>query len=295
MNVQTFLQNTGERRFHYLSNEGNAGDGLIHAGFYQLAERLGLTLDSFEYPEDRRGKNLLVMGAGAFCRASWHKVDAIEYYSKRFENVYILPSTFEVDFEPIDRMLRNLPDNVTVFCRERYSHAAVLKVAPHPDKVHLDHDLAFHIDLTPWNKSGRGTLNAFRTDKESLLNSVPSPNFDLSSMGREFHHTLILDTISNFESVNTDRLHICIAGALLGKKVRVFEGNYHKIRSIYDYSLRDRFPNVTLCSVEELKELLTASKKSGLRRQIHHWLTKIPNAQLVLRELKRFRLKFAAK
>ena len=291
MDLETFITNLGEKNFHFLANEGNAGDGLIHSGFYQLADRLGLQLETFHYPEDRRGKHLMIMGAGAFCAASWHKVDAVQYYSSRFEHVYLLPSTFETTFPPIERMLRELPANVTVFCRELVSHEAVLKMVPRPEMVFLDHDLAFHMDYTPWKKPGQGELNAFRTDKESLLNRVPSPNYDVSNMGREYHHTLIVDIVSNFESINTDRLHVAIAGANLGKKVRVFSGNYHKISSIYDYSIRDKFPNVTMCSTDELKALLASNDQSAFRSKLFCLALRLPRAQYFLRELKRYRLR----
>lgn len=286
MDLVKLFQNIGERNFHFLANRGNAGDGLIHAGLDQLADRLGLTLDSFSFPEDRRGKNLLVMGAGAFCRVTWHKVETIPFYSQRFENVYILPSSFETTFGPVNRMLRTLPANVTLFCRERISYDAVRKLVPHPEKVFLDHDLAFHLDVTRWNRTGQGELNAFRTDAESNLKRVPSPNFDISNMGREYHHTLLLDTVSHFELINTDRLHIGIAGALLGKKVRLFEGNYHKIRGIYDFSLRDKYPNVSLCGAKEMKDLLAQSDQALRRDWLFRAFRRFPGFEKLRRFIK---------
>ena len=261
----------------------------------ELAQRLGVTLEMIHYPQETKGKNLLMVGAGCFCRGTWHMVDAVLYYSRLFENVYVLSATFDATFAPVEKLLKELPANVTLFCRERYSYDRVVKLVPNAGKVFIDHDLAFQIDVTKWKKTGRGTLNAFRTDNESLLNRVPRPNFDISSMGREYHHSLILDTLANFEAVNTDRLHVSIAGALLGKKVRVFEGNYHKIKSIYEYSLRDRFPNVTLCGLAELKSLLAASDKTAFRQRLFSWSLRIPRAQYLLRELKKHRLKQAAK
>jgi hypothetical protein len=284
-NLETLIRNLGEKNFHFLVNNGNAGDGLIHAGFYQLAKRLGLTVEAFHYPEDRRGKNLLIMGAGAFCKAAWHKVDAVDYYSQRFENVYVLPATFETTFGPVNRMLRELPANVTIFCRERISYEAVRRLVPLPDKVFLDHDLAFEIDPAPWKKPGEGELNALRTDNESRLKRVPSSNFDISNMGREYHHTLLLDTLSAFATVNTDRLHAAIAGALLGKKVRLFEGNYHKIKAIYEYSLREKYPNVVLCGTDELRSLIAASDRGAFRRWLTFLILRLPFAGY-LRKLK---------
>jgi hypothetical protein len=291
MTVESLIQSLGETEFYCLPNEGNAGDGLIHAGLNQLAARLGLKLDFFRYPEERRGKNLLLVGAGCFCRGSWHMVDPVRYYSGLFEKVYVLPATFETEFAPVKKMLRELPANVTLFCREQVSYEAVTKLVPTPGRVFLDHDLAFQVDVTPWKRKGEGHLNAFRTDNESLLRRVPAPNFDISNMGREYHHTLLFDALANFESVSTDRLHVAIAGALLGKKVRLFDGNYHKIRAIYEYSIRDGFPNVTMGNIEELRQLLAASDRATCRHWLHRLALRIPQAAYLRRILKQRLLK----
>jgi polysaccharide pyruvyl transferase len=286
MTLENFLKNLGEKNVHFLDNQGNAGDGLIHAGLYQMAKRLGIQLETFHYPEDRRGKTLLIMGAGAFCRVSWHKVDAVNFYSSRFDKVCVLPATFETNFGPVKEMLRKLPANVILFCRERISYEAALELAPLRENILLDHDLAFVIDATPWKKAGRGELMAFRTDAESRYGRVPMPNFDISNMGREYHYRLILDIVSNYESVCTDRLHVSIAGALLGRKVKLFEGSYHKIKGIYEYSLRDRFPNVMLCGTDELKVLLKASDRVRMRSAVYKLVRMIPGTQPLLRSLK---------
>ena len=290
MKLETLLQNLGEKHFDLLLNEGNAGDGLIHAGCYKLAARLGLTFKPLEYPEDRRGKNLLLVGAGAFCRGSSHNVDPVRFYAERFENIYILPATFETSYRPIEGLLREMPANVTIFCREQISYDAVLKLVPQPDKVYLDHDVAFQVDPTSWLKPGRGELNAFRTDNESRLGRVPSPNFDVSNMGREYHHTLLLDTLSHFETINTDRLHISIAGALLGKQVRLFENSNHKIRGIYNYSMRKQYPNVALCDSKEMKRILSASYKKAFRRWLFPIVTSVPGAKDFIRQIKNRKL-----
>jgi exopolysaccharide biosynthesis predicted pyruvyltransferase EpsI len=123
---------------------------------------------------------------------------------------------------------------------------------------------------------------------------VPSPNFDISNMGREYHHTLLLDLLANFESINTDRLHVAIAGSLLGKKVRVFEGNYHKIRSVYEHSIKERFPNVVLCGSEELKRLLAETDKVESRGRLIRFILRFPKADVLRRMYKKYRAKQAA-
>ena len=55
----------------------------------------------------------------------------------------------------------------------------------------------------------------------------------------------IFSYLSKFAEVNTNRLHVGIAAALLGKTVNLYRGSYHKIAGVYDFSMRDKFNNVT--------------------------------------------------
>jgi Exopolysaccharide biosynthesis protein len=53
--------------------------------------------------------------------------------------------------------------------------------------------------------------------------------------------------------VFTDRLHVGILAARMGKRTFLFEGSYHKCRGVYERSLAG-FPNVTLVPPSVLKE-----------------------------------------
>ena len=54
----------------------------------------------------------------------------------------------------------------------------------------------------------------------------------------------IFSYLSKFQIVNTNRLHIGIAAALLGKTVNLYRGSYHKIIGIYEFSIAGKFNNV---------------------------------------------------
>lgn len=97
-------------------------------------------------------------------------------------------------------------------------------------------------------------LNAFRTDSERTYLSLPSDNIDVSRIIQYGTHQeilafqttkTILNFINLFDKVRTNRLHIAVPSALLGKKVNFYANNYYKCKAIYDYSMKDRFPNVT--------------------------------------------------
>ncbi|NJM84963.1 MAG: hypothetical protein HC839_01450 [Leptolyngbyaceae cyanobacterium RM2_2_21] len=70
-------------------------------------------------------------------------------------------------------------------------------------------------------------LNSFRKDIESTSIEIPEDNIDVSYIFAFYDFSegavqevvqRMLRFLNNFEIVNTNRLHICIASALLGKK-----------------------------------------------------------------------------
>jgi exopolysaccharide biosynthesis predicted pyruvyltransferase EpsI len=97
------------------------------------------------------------------------------------------------------------------------------------------------------------TLNVFRKDLEGTRSEFPRDNVDLSIL---FSHWAasemaaysvthrILRVINHYQTVRTDRLHVCIAAAKLGKKVEFFPNKYYKCEAVYQYSMRAQYPNV---------------------------------------------------
>ncbi len=99
-------------------------------------------------------------------------------------------------------------------------------------------------------------LNAYRNDVEGTNIVLPDDNLDITalinldmSMANE---TMVEETCARvlgflnlFSLINTNRLHVSIAAALIGKKVNLYDNAYHKNRSIHAYSLKEKFPNVT--------------------------------------------------
>lgn len=96
------------------------------------------------------------------------------------------------------------------------------------------------------------TLNAFRTDSERTSMPIPADNLDVSellSMGVENRELAKLTSrsfmsfLSRYQAIRTNRLHVCIGAALLGKQVEFFDNSYYKCRAVYEHSLKD-FANV---------------------------------------------------
>ncbi len=97
------------------------------------------------------------------------------------------------------------------------------------------------------------SLNCFRDDLESPEGELPADNVDISAIygfnvapeiAARMSVSAMLAHLDAYEAIRTNRLHVALASALLGKRVHMYANNYFKNRAIYEYSLRERFPNI---------------------------------------------------
>lgn len=244
MKVRELLRRFSGMRVAFIPNEGNCGDGVIQMGFRRLCEEFAISYTTLLHPRPASGQVLLVLPCGNLCQPFHYQVPRIRRYMAEFQRTYLLPCSIDPAAPAVAELLRELPPTVTIFCRERLS---VEKIAPLLDPrvpVHVDDDLAFAVDYEPWKRKGAGTLHAFRTDVESCGHPLPPKNLDISLWGGSADGELLLRTIAEYRVVHTDRAHVAICAAMLGKETHVYPNNYHKVRGIFDYSLRDR-PGVT--------------------------------------------------
>lgn len=103
-------------------------------------------------------------------------------------------------------------------------------------------------------------LTAFRRDRESAGRPLPPGNRDLSEtflLGSmeprwaSLSARLLLGWVSGASLVRTDRLHVAIACCLTSVPVEMHANSNHKLRSVYDHSIRDRFPRASWGGVDE--------------------------------------------
>ena len=101
----------------------------------------------------------------------------------------------------------------------------------------------------------------FRTDSEKLVDIPVTKSIDLSSHICSYCcdeglcyclSKLFLYVINQFDMIVTDRLHIGVSAAKLGKQVIFLDNSYGKISSIFKYSLSD-WDNVHLTTKENLE------------------------------------------
>jgi exopolysaccharide biosynthesis predicted pyruvyltransferase EpsI len=150
---------------------------------------------------------------------------------RRFESVLVWPSSFDLREQQVAKWLETT--KATVYVREINSLRAMRKVR----EAILALDTAFFFDFRPWLRirPKEHRLFAFRTDREKRLRGLPSENIDVSIAAADLDHWLHL--IARHAEVWTDRAHVMIAAALLGKEVFYSESTYHKVAGIAKFAL----------------------------------------------------------
>ncbi len=218
----------------FVRGAGNWGDELIWAGtrallsdhIYREIDLAGLT--------SAEGHTVVLTGGGAFCRP-YHELmpRMLSIAGLRFERVIVLPSSFDPSVDEVRDALSRT--RATVFAREPASHRRIVSLCD----ARLAHDCAFFYDFAPLRREGQGTLNAFRSDREAgAARATPPPdNDDISVTATSLRAWL--EAIASHELIRTDRAHVMIAAALLGKRVQYASSSYHKVPAIARYALAE--------------------------------------------------------
>jgi exopolysaccharide biosynthesis predicted pyruvyltransferase EpsI len=128
------------------------------------------------------------------------------------------------------------------------------KTIPSPWKLRRGNDLlAGRRGSLHREGAAAGVLHAFREDVEKTAFPLPRGNLDVAqvfSHGTRSPHAChvgsfhLLSYLDTFEEVHTNRLHVCIGAALLGKRVRLAPNSYCKNQAVWEFSLKERFHNV---------------------------------------------------
>jgi hypothetical protein len=210
---------------------GNYGDELIWAGTRELLKGHVYREIGIDQVAAASGELAVISGGGAWSRRYNEMMpEALAIAELRFERVIVLPSSFEVSEDRVRAALERT--NATVFARERESFEQIRGLC----KARLAHDCAFFADYSNYGASGDGELNAFRVDGERLgVREVPADNVDISSDAESLDDWL--RTIDRHAVVNTDRAHVMIAAAMLGKEVRYAPNSYFKVEAIAEFAL----------------------------------------------------------
>ncbi len=255
-NLAYFIKNNSiNLNIIYVFNNGNFGDALIHRGtleffryfgikFFQFSRKALLKkLKNFNPNEKHKflSKSLLISGGGGSWCSNWKGTyEFIEYYSNFFQRIIVLPHTYQLP------KIKQKKSNITYFARDKFLSKNTI-----PESIFC-HDMAFFLKPSPFIdlfiKKNNQDGNLFRSDKESNIEQrLQNNNFDISSKGNELSNIFyFFRTISKYNQINTDRLHVAIASSLLNKKTNLYPGNYPKSESVYYSSIEPFFKSTTL-------------------------------------------------
>lgn len=222
---------------------GNRGDELIWAGTRRLLEGHIYREVEIDDIATARGRTALICGSGAFCQP-FHELlpHVLAIAELRFERVVVLPSSFDTTVDVVREALRR--SRALVFARERESFRRIQSLCD----ARLGHDCAFYFDYEPFrnDRAESGVLSAFRTDREATGERVTPPdNDDISLTAGSLDDWL--RRIGAHQLVRTDRAHVMIAAAMLGKTVEFAPSSYFKVPAIAAYALGE-FPVTPLPS-----------------------------------------------
>lgn len=242
----------------FVINPGNWGDALIREGAERFLRHydidyVAVHLKDFEKKrldlnvlKRQIGHNDPVMiynGCGAFTKHYPSLVGRVQRLAVHFSTVMVMPSTINIDMR-----LDQFPSDTHVFVRDRYESQEAL-----PGSLFC-HDMAFFLDLLgPAPRKSNGYF--FREDREAPLDTRLVPkgeqNKDLSKFGKSQDPIDgLVRGVADYHQVHTNRLHIGIAAALLGRKTLLSGNDYFKIRAIFDSSIRGIFPDVSFINPE---------------------------------------------
>jgi len=213
----------------FIYGPGNIGDHLIWEGTYQLLHNITFKKVYRDRISTMEGDTAVLTGGGGWCSAFHSWPNYLPMIEARFNRVIIFPSSFDTALDAVKRTLSQ--SKATVFARELKSYQLIKDLC----NADYAYDTAFFFDFEPYKKPGKGPLYAYRNDREKKNYAIPPNNNDISAACTSLRQWL--DKIAAHEVIYTDRAHVTIASAMLGKQVYYRPSNYHKVQGIAEFSL----------------------------------------------------------
>lgn len=269
-------------RLVYVANHGNAGDALIAAGAWQLFDLLGLAPLQVSTHQLRPDDRAIYAGGGNFIAdyqdCKWFLQRCLQL---GLPGVLLLPHTVRGHAKLLGAMgsrftlfcreqaslqwaTAQAPQAHVMFAHDLALGIDVSRLmAGTGGGLGLPMDLlgrprqllryiGWRWRITRVRPQPDGLLRIMRCDVERTADQTGPPGQDLSNLyGSGFCHRADCDRISRqflqvlsaARLVETNRLHVGIGSALLGKQVLLHDNSYGKLRDIFNASLRG-MPNV---------------------------------------------------
>ncbi|WP_336760774.1 polysaccharide pyruvyl transferase family protein [Asaia sp. VD9] len=262
----------------YYPGYGNLGDALIQLGTLDLFNDLEWSPRIIEgrNPNVFIGHNHVVMGGGGgWTRGLWETyLDQVLAFLETGGQLLILPSTFSgfgSEFVPY-------AEQVTLFCREERSYEDLIRNGFPSNRIFVCHDLAFYVHPRHFSQFEIAgvypDLKMLRRDEETTQSTVPRHSFDFPLLFNDIQWQTAAQClaplqaaatlISQFDRIETDRLHMSVLSALIGRNVKMSANSYFKNRAVFDYTLA-RFPNVMFSEPSTLRSREDMGRDAELR------------------------------
>jgi exopolysaccharide biosynthesis predicted pyruvyltransferase EpsI len=303
--LKDIFRHYSDQEFVFVKPGGNFGDELIYFGAESLAKELGLkyttyAISDFKNVSELENKVIYIHGGGAFnewcSEGGWSALENACRFSGPViygpcsvgENTEFLNNKFQKCIDD------NKSESIIIFAREKYTYNT-LRALPSINhefiNINQDIDTAFHLTKEIIEERvGSAKLAydfyAFREDNEgcALRHEVNYNNvmFDPAKRCQSFEHWMRVHLYA--KKIITNRTHSSIIGAILKKKTYLFEGRYHKNKSIHSAVL-DRMgvhwlePNeaISLATKGVLDKILPEYIKSSWRmRSLFLYLNGVP-------------------
>nr|QBK89084.1 MAG: glycosyl transferase family 8 [Mimivirus LCMiAC02] len=248
VDIHQFLQQYKNREIIYIPNPGNAGDSLIVFGTIQVFDKIGLNY-KFGNINTKYVNKLLFYAGGGNLVGIYSNCRKFLNRNKHNNEIVLLPHTVKRE----DKLIKSLNDNIKIICREKISYIYVHNLIKNKNNVFLSKDMAFYIEgkgIEEYkNKQGNGACNCYRRDREKTNIPIPKNNVDIShtlgKVGNTSNPKIIKNVslsifkyLSKYNTINTNRLHVAIAGSLLNKNVNLYANSYYKNKAMYEYSIK---------------------------------------------------------
>lgn len=258
-NLETVLERYHSHPFLFVEPGGNWGDYLIYRGAVRLAQKLGLNFVSVDYDTflqrpPAANTAVYLHGGGGF-NFIYHEyaLKALCHALKNYSGPIIQgPQTSEDSAVYMQHLASHIQgagnQHFYLFAREKVTWRNLYgAIQDKSIKIRLDHDTAFHLNredlLGERYIRPKYDLLALREDSERPARDAPFRHLaglrlDPPHYAKTMDHWVRIHAYSR--SIITNRTHSAILSTVLGVPATLLPGSYHKNRSIWEYSLRER-------------------------------------------------------
>jgi len=259
-NIDFFLEPFRGVKVDFLANNGNIGDMLIHKSTMTLFSKFNIEVNIVNYNQ-QLSKVLFVSGGGNLIDKYNYLLNRLKQLLRKYNEIIILPHTYYGKETAL--FLKSNEKKFKIICRELNSYFFLKQYKINSASLFVSRDLAFYMSLEAFKMKGKGELHAFREDIEKTGALLSHKNFDLSVQIKvdnapfnlefwntdnwEEYLTNFIEIIASYSVVHTNRLHVAITAALLGKEVYLYPNSYYKNKGVYKFSLA-KMLHVRMCT-----------------------------------------------